>query len=149
MLPMKSLRLSLGTALATAAPLKQATNANVIRLIAAPFTPSEDLVVGDLTFATFTGSTGLDAELGDQDSGVDPLSGEQRVTIVEPVGGWRWETADAVNLPETIYGFALLTNASAALLAVQAFPSPIALTEAGQEINIGKADLTIVLSPMS
>jgi len=146
---MLSLRLAIGELLAANLPLAQPTNELIVRLIAAPFSEDENLVVGDLTFATFTGSTALEVAVDDQQVAVDPVTSQQVVTLVEPLGGWRWETTDAVNLPETIYGAALLTSASAALLALHTLPTPIGLTAAGQEINLGALQFRINLSPMS
>ena len=56
MLPMKAIRLTLGENLAASVPIWDTDGPCVIRLIAAPFTPSENLVTADVTFATFTGS---------------------------------------------------------------------------------------------
>lgn len=148
MLPMKNVRLAIGTALAGAAPIDQAVDENIVRLIIAPFTPSEDLVVGDLTFADFDGSTALEQALGDAQVGIDPLTGQQRITITEPAGGWRWITTGVTNLPQTVYGAALLTAASAALIGVEELPEPIGLTEVGQEINLGTLKFDIVAQPI-
>ena len=146
---MKALRLSIGEDLAAGTLLSQPANENIIRLVAGEFTPDENLVVADLTFATFTGSTALDVGLDDQLVGIDPTTGEQLITLIEPVGGWRWECTATPGAPQNIYGFALLTAASAALLAVEAFPEPITIQEIGQEINLGTAKFTVTLSPMS
>jgi hypothetical protein len=147
---MKALRLELGTALAADATyLAPAVNGNLIALITAPFTPDENLVIGDLTLADFFGSTPLEAGTGTQDVGIDPPTQEQRITILEPAGGWRWQVTGTTNLPQSVYGFALCTDALASLLAVEALPTPISLTTVGEEINIGSAALTFVLQPMS
>lgn len=149
MLPMRALRLSIGTELAAGTFLSQPTNANIVRLISADFALSEGLVVGDLTFANFDGSTALDVALDDQQVGTDPLTNQQKVTLVEPLGGWRWEVTGTTNLPQNIFGVALLTAASASLLAVEKLPTPITLTEIGQEINLGTLDFPIVLQPIA
>jgi len=149
MLPMSALRLSLGNALAEGAILSQPANAMIVRLIIAPFAESENLVVGDLTFADFDGSTGLDVALDDQQVGVDPVTGLQRVTLIEPLGGWRWETTGVTNLPQNVYGAALLSNASAALLAVMTLITPVTLDAVGQEINLGTLSFTFVPQPLS
>lgn len=148
MLPMKSLRLAIGEALAAAEPLYQDTNANLVRLISAPFTPSEDLAVGDLTFADFDGSTAIACPLEEAQVGIDPNTGQQVLTVYEPAGGWRFEVTGLTNLPQTIYGFALLTAASAALIAVATLAEPVDLTAVGQEINLDKLTLTVVAQPM-
>ena len=149
MTPMRNVRLALGTALAAATPLNQPTDENIVRLISAPFTENEDLVVGDLTFADFDGSTAIDQPVGPAQVGIDPQSGEQRITVTEPEGGWRFVTTGVTNLPQTIYGYALLTAASAALVGVHAFAEPIDLTAVTQEINLDKVTLTFVTQPIS
>jgi len=149
MFPMRALRLAIGTSLSDTAPLDQVADANIIALVIAPFALDELLVVSDLTYADFDGSTPLAVELGTQQVANDPATGEQIVTLVEPLGGWRWETTGLTNLPQTVYGYALLTEASAELLAVEPLPAPITLSEVGQEINIGKARFRINLEPMS
>jgi len=150
MLPMKALRLQFGELLAAdATTLAPAADANKVHLIMEDFTPVETMVVGDLTFADFTGSTALAAGLGTQLVGIDPTTGEQKITLKEPAGGWRWEcTADPAE-PQNIYGYALTNLAADELLAITKFPLPITITEAGQEINIGSAVITMVLQPAS
>lgn len=150
MKPMKTLRLSLGEALAAdATSLAPAADANEIALIAADFVEDETLVIGDLTLATFTGSDPISGATGTQLAGIDPLTGEQVITIKEPAGGYRWEcTADPV-APEEIFGYALTTKDGVALLAVKRFEETITITEAGQQIDIGNATLRMVLEPLS
>jgi hypothetical protein len=150
MLAMKSVRLALGDLLAAdPATLAPAANANEISLVMADFVEDENLVIGDLTLATFTGSTALSAGLGTQPTGIDPVTQDQVITMKEPAGSWRWETGDAVNLPQTIYGFAFTTKTAGALLAVHRFDTPITLTQANQFIDIGKAEFRLVAQPMS
>lgn len=150
MIPMKALRLALGELLgADADTLAPATDANQIALIMAVFTPSENLVVGDLTFADFTGSAPIAGATGAQLVGIDPSTLAQVIQIKPPVGGYRWETTDAVGLPQTIYGFALINDAGDALFAVQQFTTPITLQDAGQFVEIDPVTMTFVQAPIS
>lgn len=150
MLPMRALRLALGELLAADADtLAPATDANIIALVAAPFTPGEDLVVADLTLATFTGSTPLEGSTGDQQAGVDPVTSEQKITILAPAGGWRWECTAAPVSPETIYGYALLTNDSTTLLGVDVFANPIPIAAVSDFVDLGAVVITFVLQPMT
>lgn len=149
MVPMVDLRLSLGSTLAAdAGTLAPPTDANKVALIMEAFTPGENLVVADLTLATFATSTPLLAGTGTQQEGIDPQTGAQIITIKPPAGGWYWETTAGTNLPQTIYGYALLTNDLSTLLAVAALPTPINLTETNQEINLPPLTLTFVQQPM-
>lgn len=150
MLPMIALRLSLGTDLAAdATNLAPAMTANKIALIMEDFAPAETLVAGDLTLANFTGSAGISGAVGAQLTGIDPVTGQQIITIKTPLGGYRWVTTDAVNLPQTIFGFALLKSDLTVLYAVQHLDNPIVLAGAGQEVDLGSVFITLVLQPMS
>lgn len=138
MLPTRALRLSIGELAADNLPLAAVAATNDVRLIIADFTPDENLTFADLTFADFDGSTELSAALGDQQTGEDPLTGDQLITMIEPAGGWRWTVTGVTNLPQTVYGYALIdTAAGTDLLGVAKLPTPIPLTAVGQEINIG------------
>jgi hypothetical protein len=146
---MKTLRLSIGTALANTAPLDQASALNRVSLFKNAVTPNENNVIGDLTLADFDGSTAKTVALGAQEAAVDPVSGQQVITVPEVVGGWRWETSGVTNLPQTIYGFALYDSTGPGpLLGIELLPTPITLTEVGQEINIGKVCFRVALEPL-
>ena len=150
MLPMKALRLALGTSLAANTSfLAPAVDPNVVALIMSDFTENEDLVVGDVDLANFTGSQPIEGDTGAQWTGQDPITGQQIIRIKVSTGGWRWETADSVNLPQTIYGYALLKNDLSVMHAIKKFATPIPLTNADQEVNIDDVDLTFVLQPLS
>lgn len=150
MLPMIAVREALGTLLAAdATTLAPAVNANKVALFMNNVAVTENLVAGDLTPATFTGSTPIAGATGAQQTGIDPVTQEQIVTIKEPVGGWRWATTNTVNLPQTIYGFALYDSTLATLLGAALLPAPITLTAAGQEINLGAVQMRFVLRPLS
>lgn len=150
LLPMKPVRLRLGELLAAdATTLAPALAANKIALVKAPFNVNEDLVLGTLTLADFTGSTPIAGATGTQQAGVDPVTGQQKVTVLTPVGGWRWETADLVHLPQTIYGFVLLNDAGDTLLGAELLPAGTLLQTAGQFIDLGAVELSFVLRPLS
>jgi len=150
MLPVKALRLSLGETLAAdPATLAPVALGNKIALVANAFTEDENLDIPDFTLATFTGSAPKVLGTGTQPVGLDPATGEQIITMLEPAGGLRWECTATPATPENIFGFILMDNAGAVLLAMHAFPTPITISEAGQEINLGAATLILVLQPMS
>lgn len=149
MLPMKALRLALGELLAADIPTLAPAAANKIALIAAAFTEQEDLVLGDLTFATFTGSTPKAGAAGAQQAGINPLTGDQCITNLAPAGGWRWECTAAPAVPETIFGYALTDNAGAIVLAVEQLVDAIVVANIGDTIDLGAVQMTFVLQPMS
>jgi hypothetical protein len=118
-------------------------------LVKAPFTPNEAMVIGDLTLATFTGSTAKAGATGAQQAGVDPVTGDQVITILAPAGGWRWECTSAPGSPESIFGFALTTHLGAVLLAVALLPTPVSIGAVGDFIDLGSVTFRVVLAPLS
>lgn len=150
MKPMKAVRLQLGELLAAdATTLAPATDANKIALISADFTETESLVIGDLTLASFTGSTPKAGATGSQQAGIDPATGEQVVTILQPAGGYRFECTGAPSVPETIYGYALTDNGGTTLLGVHKLDTPVQITNVGDFVDTGPVELRFVVSPMS
>ena len=149
MLPMRPLRLQLGELLAADTTTLAPVAANKIALIAAAFTPGEDLTLGDLTLAAFTGSTPKAGAAGAQQTGIDPATHEQKITILAPAGGWRWECTAAPLTPEGIFGFALIDDGATDLLGVEEFPTPISIAEVGDFIDLGSVEITFVLQPMA
>jgi hypothetical protein len=122
---------------ADATTLAPAADANVIALVIAPFTPTEALVFADLTLADFDGSTPLAVGLGTQAEGLDPLSGDAIISLKDPVGGWRWETTGVTNLPQTVWGYALLNDGLDTVFAAERLITPIPLTAVNQVIQLG------------
>lgn len=150
MLPKKSVRLLIGTLLAAdAGSFAPAALANKMALIKAPFAESENLPIGDISLADFDGSTPIDGTLGAQQVAIDPDTGQQRITIKDPLGGYRWVTSGLTNLPETIYGYVLLKNDLSDWIAIKRFDQPVTLTEVGQEIRVPVAEIDFLLNPAS
>lgn len=150
MLPMKAVRKQLGELLAAdATTLAPAADANTVALIKAAFVPDEAMVAADVTLADFDGSTPIAAAVGAQQAGIDPATGQQIITIKETAGGWRWETTGVTNLPQTIFGYGLFNDDQTVLLGLALLDSPLTLTEAGQEVNLGAVTMTMVDQPMS
>jgi hypothetical protein len=117
-------------------------------LLMADFAPAPNLVIGDLTLATFDGSGALSCAAGAPFVATDPLTGEKVITPREAAGGWRWETTGVTNLPQTIYGAALVSDDQATLFGVDHFDTPIVLTAADQEINLGTEQFRMVQLPL-
>jgi hypothetical protein len=122
---------------ADAASLAPATDANKLALIAAPFTPGESLTFADLTLATFDGSTPILVGVGTQPTGFDPNNTDMLIDLLPPVTGFRWETTGTTDLPQTIYGVALLNHAADTLLASERWSTPVTLTAINQRIDAG------------
>lgn len=150
MLPMKPVRLALGELLAAAAAfLAPAIAANKIALIAAPFNPTETMTPASLTLATFTGSTPKAGAVGAQQAGINPATAEQVITILAPLGGWRWECTAAPVAPEGIFGYALISDDDATLLAVKLLDTPVSIAAVGDFIDLGAVEFRVVLQPLS
>jgi len=150
MIPMRPLRLSLGTSFASdPAYLAPAQNPNKIVLVKNNPPVSENMTLENIVPADFTGSAPIDGLPGAQQVGVDPNTMDQVVTIKDPLGGFRWITGDNVNLPQTIYGYALLTANGTSLLAYMPFTAPMDLLDQGQEINLGKVQFRINPQPIN
>lgn len=149
MLPHKEVRLRLGDLLAADdATLAPALAANKIALIKAAFAYSESIALADLDLADFDGSTPIAGAVGAQLVGIDPVTLEQIITIKDPVGGYRWITTGMTNLPQTIYGAALLNDAGDAILGLLVEDTPITLNAVGQQIDLGSVQMRFVAQPI-
>jgi len=126
---------------ADAATLAPAADALQVVLLKNNPPVGENLAFADLQLADFDGSAALEPGVGAQDEGLDPSNNDAIVTMLAPAGGWRWETTGDTNLPQTIYGFALLDHAGTLLLAAETLPTPITLTGVNQQIDIGSVTL--------
>jgi len=150
MLATLAIRLLIGDLLAADTTTLAPATGNKIALINDDFVLDENLTYADLSKADFDGSTPIVLGSGAQPVGIDPVTGEQIITMLEPVGGLRWETTGVTNLPQTIYGYAVFKNGSPNnLYGIAKLPTPITLTAAGQEINLDKATFRIVVNPLN
>jgi len=115
-----------------------ATLGNVVPLKSS-YTPAIGLLFGDIDVADFTpvGTIPL-VQSAVPNASIDPSTGDPMLTVVPPAGGWYWETADAVNLPQLIYGYAILNAAGDTLIAVtEPLDDPLELAGAGESLNAG------------
>jgi len=149
MTPMQATRLSLGESLAANTVLFPVATPPEAILFKNNVALTEDLVVADLDLADFDGYAPIPSDAPPFSAAIDPVSGDQIVTIDEPAGGWRWETSGVTNLPQTIYGFGLTNGAGTVLHAAALLDDPVTLTAAGQEINLGSLTFRGVPVPMS
>lgn len=124
--------------------LAQAADANVMVLLKADFAPGENLPFGSLLAADFDGSTPLACGLAAQPEALDPTTGDSRITLKSPVGGWRWQTTGITNLPQTIYGYALMNKNKDAYFGAEKLPVPVTLAAADQVVEFGPVDFTLL-----
>lgn len=128
---------------ADTATLAQAATALKIALIMADFAEAESLTAGGVTLATFDGATPLDVGLNAQPEGFDPASDDSLIDLKPPAGGFRFETTGVTNLPQSIYGFALMSNDLATLYAAHRFAAPVVLEVINQRIECEDASLRL------
>lgn len=126
---------TLSTLLATDTAFLANATAMKVGLITAPFTPSIERVMADLTISAATGLVPLAGVAGAQLESVDPITGELIVEIKAPAGGFRWETPVGFTGPVTVYGFALGNNAMTTLFGTESLPNPIVLTVENQALT--------------
>ena len=149
MIPIKAIRLTLGTLAAADTTYLAAAAAMKVALVKASFVPTELLILANLTLATFTGSAAKAGVAGAQGTGVDPATGNQIITVLPPATGWRWVCTAAPTPAETIYGYVLTDNAGAVLLATGLLPTPITIANVSDQIDLGDLQLTINVKPIS
>lgn len=149
MLPVRSMRLALGTLLASDIPTLAPVAANKVALIGADFTPGEDLVIGDLTLLTTASEAPIPGVAGAQLAGTDPTTNEQVITNKAPAGGWRWVGPTAPNPAFTIFGLALIDSTSSVLLGTMKLIEPVTLTLVTDFFDAGDIQIRFVVQPMS
>jgi len=133
---------------AQAATLAPAADANVIALVINEFSPSEAMVLAGLDLATFDGSTPIEGVTGTQPTGIDGNTGDVLIYISPPAGGYRWETTGTTNLPQTVYGYALLSNDLGTLLAAARLETPVELTAVNQPVELGAVTIRQIAGSM-
>jgi hypothetical protein len=147
MLPMQAVRLRLGTLLAAdATSLAPATDANVVALIIANFTLSENLVAGSLTLGTDRGLAPIACATGAQQVAINAQTGAQVVTLKEgATSGFRWVSSGSFPDPVGIFGYALMNNTLDTVLGAVKLDAPVNITAPGQEYNA--EPITMVFTP--
>jgi len=134
---------------ADTATLAQAADNNVLALVMADFAPSENILIGGITLATFDGSTPILVGLNTQPTGENPQDDSAIISLKPPAGGWRWETTGTTHLPQTIYGFALLNKALDTVLATELLPNQQTLTAINQVIELNKVHIVLPAGSLS
>lgn len=132
MTPSQAIADAVATAIADTILVQPADGAVV--LVKEPFAPNESLALDDLSLADFTGSGAI--VTGDPVWGFDPITAERIVNIPPPAGGFRWETTNTANLPQTIYGWAFYDADNGLIQGSQLLATPVVLSAANQPIEI-------------
>jgi hypothetical protein len=126
--------------------LAHAVTGPVVALIKTAFTPSATLDLATVTEADFGGYAAIPATAGNQNTGIDPSTGDRIIELVSPAGGWRWAvTSNVPPLPQTIYGWVACASAAPLLTyyGSDLFPEPVILNSIGDVLVIPSARWTI------
>lgn len=119
-----------------------------IALIKEPFTPSPVLTFADVTPADFGGYAELEVGAVPPLESIDPVDGAALIDILPPAGGWRWETTNTTNLPQTIFGFCL-RNADDDLIASETLSTPVVLDGVNQTVVLDRVTLRLPAGAIS
>lgn len=119
-----------------------------VHLASAAFTPTLDLLLTDLTEATFTGSAALSLGSGVQSVFYDATTGFLTLKLLDPAGGYKWICTASPAVPQTIYGVYLTDNADAILYGAELLPTPAVISAMGQGIIL-PGELTLLFDQTS
>jgi len=117
--------------------------AHAVCLFTNNITPTKNSVIGDFDEATFTGYTGIQAEEGNANFYIDPLTSELCVELVPPVGGFNFECTSAPASPEAIYGYYVVNFNTTQVLGAHKFENPISIAVANQAITLPKVEFRL------
>lgn len=119
-------------------------------LIKEAFTPSPDIdpLALQAIEADFTGYTtgGISSSTGTQNTAMDPLTSDYLLQLKQPAGGFRWETTGTTNLPQTIYGYAVLDLDTPRCYWSALFDTPVVLTAQNQTVQVDQPQLAFSLA---
>lgn len=149
MMPTKAVREQLGELLGADTTTLAPVAANKMALVIADFNEDEDHVLADFTLATFTGSAPIAGAAGAQGVGIDPVTGDQVISILPPAGGYRYECTVAPASPQTVFGYILVDNGAATLLAMKKLTTPVTIENVGDFIDLGVPEMRLVAQPIS
>jgi len=136
MIPVLSVYQAMAAGIAAMAPFQVAT-LGIVRPIRSPYTPGIDLEFADLDLSDFDVSTALVQDAVPVIYS-DPATGDIIINLEEPAGGWQWITTALTNLPQQVWGYALLNAAGNSLVAVtEPLVDPLTLSAVGEGIDAG------------
>jgi len=108
-----------------------------LRLFKNDIEPDPTTLIGDITDADFDGYADVAVEEAIATIGIDALTGNRRVVVLQAAGGSVFQVSGGVtNLPQTIYGWALLNNAKTAIVGIERFETPIVLANIDDMLTI-------------
>ncbi len=102
------------------------------------FDPGVATLLGDLTLADFDGYAAKNLAEGVGLVGVDPLSLNREVVVKQAAGGLIWTLSGVTNLPQTIFGFAIVNKDADTLYAAERFENPLELIDGSEIVTVDK-----------
>jgi hypothetical protein len=115
-----------------------------LALVKSDFTPSENLQLGDIDLATFDGAGPILAAVSGPRPVLDPQTNSAVIEFQSAILAWRWQVSGLTDLPQTIYGYALV-GLTVGVLASELLDTPLVLTGVGQVVDL--AEVTLSLPP--
>lgn len=97
--------------------------------------PDTTTLLADLTEADFDGYGQIDLKESVAYDTVDALSGKRQVLVLEE-DPLHWIVTGTANLPQTIYGYAVLNSAGTAIVGIERFAAPVTVTGVDQSIDV-------------
>jgi len=97
----------LGADTATVGTVDAPTNCQVM-LIKSTFVPGPTTRLADLDEADFDGYAQVACAGAPKPQSNDPSNGDSILTLTPSTGGFTWETTGLTNLPQTIFGYAVI-----------------------------------------
>lgn len=149
MIPQNNLISEIPALLAADTTTLAPATANVIILYQNNVAVSPNTVMADLTEATFQGYAAIPGASGPQLTVLDPSTGQWVIVIKAPAGGYIFVCTGLSNVPQTIYGYALVDHTKTTLLGVQPFPAPIRINTILDFVDAGQPTFTLLAQPLS
>lgn len=109
-------------------------------------TPNRTTVFADLVEADFTGYARKACGAGAASGLKNPVTGCWEIRPKEPLGGFEFNTTGTGELPQTIYGYALVASDEDVIFAIGTFETPILLNEVLQVIDVPQPILSFPLN---
>lgn len=116
---------------------KSDPNENLIILIQVDFNPLANPLIGSLTEATFDGYAARAILADGVPQSNDPATGDSLLDLPPNATSYLWETSGVTNLPQTIFGYAVVNSTKATLYGSGLMPNgPVILTAVNQSVQI-------------
>jgi len=122
-----------------------APNAKIM-LVINNFVPNPGITLGDLTPATFTGSSPILIPFAPQNVVLDNQTGRPGISFKEPVGGYKFICTATPGAPEVVYGWAVIDADETFVMFTDVLTVPITIANIGNFVEL-TADLGYIVLP--